>query len=221
MHIPASISEDNGLATLTDDDLEIYSVGMSTGGVAEIRMARANPKRQIMATTIDEEGVAVAKKHITKNGLERQIETKLEDVSQPLMYKDNAFDYVYARLVLHYLPEQDLVKALAELHRILKPGGRLFVVVRSTQSSPVKREDSAFDPVTHLTTFSYTDETTGKKKFPRRFFHTEESISKYVRDAGFNIQYVKSYDEDLFVDFMRTIKSPEQDNVIELLAVKS
>lgn len=221
MQVPASISEDNGIATLTDDNLEIYSVGMSTGGVAEIRMARANPKRHIVATTIDEEGVAFAKEHIIKNGLEQQIETKLEDVTQPLTYKDASFDYVYARLVLHYLPEQGLVKALAELHRILKPAGRLFVVVRSTQSSPALRADSTFDPDTHLTTFTYTDKTTGKEKSPRRFFHTEESISKYVRDAGFNIKYIKSYDEDLFVDFMRTIKSPEQDNVIELLAVKS
>jgi len=217
----SSISEDNGIASLTDNDLNIYSVGISTGGLAEIRMARMNPKRHIVGTTIDQEGAASAKQNIAESGFDKQIETKIEDVTQPLTYKDGRFDYVYARLVLHYLPEQGLVEALAELHRVLKPAGKIFVVVRSTKSSPAQRDDSTFDPATHLTTFTYTDPTTGKKKSPQRFFHTEESISRYVRDAGFNIQYVKSYDEDLFVDFMRTVKSPEQDNVIELLAVKS
>jgi len=221
LQVHASISEDNGIAALADSDLNIYSVGISTGGVAEIRMAASSPKRHVVGTTIDQEGVVFAKQNIADSGFGRQIEAKLEDVTQPLAYSDSSFDYVYARLVLHYLPEQGLVKALTELRRVLKPAGRMFVVVRSTKSSPVLRDDSTFDPATHLTTFTYTDATTGKKKSPQRFFHTEESISKYVRDAGFNIQYVKSYDEHLFVDFRRTIKSPERDNVIELLAVKS
>jgi predicted SAM-dependent methyltransferase len=122
--------------------------------------------------------------------------------------------------VLHYLPEQELIKALFELHRILKPGGKLFAVVRSTKCPDALRNGSVFDPTTHLTTYTYTEKATGKKELQRRFFHTEQSISKYVHDAGFSIKYIKSYDEHLYVDFMRTIKSPELDNVIELLAVK-
>lgn len=45
-----SISENNGIATLNDSDLEIYSVGISTGGIAEIRMAELNPQRRVIAT---------------------------------------------------------------------------------------------------------------------------------------------------------------------------
>ncbi len=62
MDIKASPSEDNGIAVLTDNDLEVLSVGISTGGVAEIRMAEKNPKRHVVATTIDEEGVSFAQK---------------------------------------------------------------------------------------------------------------------------------------------------------------
>jgi SAM-dependent methyltransferase len=221
MQLPASVSEDNGISALADNDLNIYSVGISTGGVAEIRMAEMSPKRHIVATTIDQRGVAFAKQYIAESGFERQIETKIEDVTRPLPYRDNHFDYAYARLVLHYLPEQGLVNALSELHRILKPAGRLFVVVRSTNCPDTLRGYSTFDPATHLTTYTYTEKATGKKELQHRFFHTEGSISKYVRTAGFSIKYIKSYDEHLFVDFMRTIKSPELDNVIELLAVKS
>lgn len=214
------MSEDNGIGALNSSGLRIYSVGMSTGGVAEIRMAKANPKRHIVATTVDHEGMAFAEQYITKQGYGPQIETKLEDVTKRLPYKDNSFDFIYARLVLHYLPEAGLIKALAELHRILKLSGRLFVVVRSTRCPDALRGDSTFDPKTHLTTYVYTEKATGKKELQRRFFHTEESISKYVQEAGFGITYIKSYDEHLYVDFMRTVKSPELDNVIELLAVK-
>ncbi|MEK7059400.1 MAG: methyltransferase domain-containing protein [Patescibacteria group bacterium] len=220
MQVHASTSEDNGISVLTDDDLSVYSVGISTWGVAEIRMVQANPKRHIIATTIDEEGAEFAKKHIAKNKLEQQIEVKLEDVSQPLAYQDNTFDYVYARLVLHYLPKQELISALAELYRVLKPGGKLFVVVRSTKCSAVMQSDAKFDPVTNFTTYMYKGGSADKHSTTSRFFHTEDSISQYVTDAGFKVSYTKSYDEDLYADFMRTVKVPELNNVIELLTVK-
>jgi SAM-dependent methyltransferase len=220
MQLPSSVSEDDGIAALTDNDLDIYSVGISTGGIAEIRMVRANPKRHIIATTIDEAGMAFTKNYIAEKGFERQIEARIEDVTGPLPYRDSSFDYIYARLILHYLPESGLIRALGNLYRILKPGGKLFVVVRSTKCPDALRNDSTFDPATHLTTYTYTEKGTGRKELQRRFFHTEESISKYIRDAEFSIKYVKSYDEHLFVDFERAIKSPELDNVIELLALK-
>jgi len=220
MDIKASTSEDHGIAALTNDNLQVLSVGISTGGVAEIRMAEANPERHIVATTIDQEGVAFDKKYIAERHLENQIEVKIEDVAEPLPYQDAHFDYIYARLVLHYLPKDKLVEALAELYRILKPGGRLFVVVRSTKCPDATRKEAHFDPKTNLTTCTFSDEKTGKIYSYSRYFHTEESISKYVSDAGFDVTYIKTYDERLYIDFMRTELSPKTDNVIELLAVK-
>lgn len=220
MDIKASISEDHGIAALTDKDLNVLSVGISTGGVAEIRMAEANPQRHITATTIDEKGVDFAKKYIAEKHLENQIEAKLEDVSEPLPYIDGAFDFIYARLVLHYLPKAKLASTLAELHRVLKEGGKLYIVVRSTDCPDAKRPDIHFDPETNLTSCSFIDEKTGRNVSYSRFFHSVESISQYVTEAGFGIEYTKAYDEQLYIDFMRTELSPLADNVIELLAAK-
>lgn len=220
MNIQGSQSEDNGIALLTDADQEIYSVGISTGGVAEIRMAEANPARHIVATTVDEEGLAFAQKFISEKHLESRIETKLEDVSQPLPYNDGHFDYIYARLVLHYLPKAALDKALAELHRTLKLDGSLFVVVRSVDCPDAKDPNSTYDPDTGLTTCMRINEQTGKKHSSVRYFHSEESIKNHVAKAGFAIKYTKSYDERLFTDFMRTQLAPHDDNVIELVAIK-
>ena len=52
---------------------------------------------------------------------------QVADIGGPLPYPDGAFDDVIAALVLHYL--QDWGPALTELRRVLKPGGRLIVVV--------------------------------------------------------------------------------------------
>ena len=49
------------------------------------------------------------------------------DLSQPLPFADGAFDDVVASLVLHYL--QDWTAPLAELRRVLQPGGRLILSV--------------------------------------------------------------------------------------------
>ncbi|WP_086820454.1 class I SAM-dependent methyltransferase [Allokutzneria sp. NRRL B-24872] len=49
------------------------------------------------------------------------------DLGEPLPYEDDSFDDVLASLVLHYL--RDWAPVLAEVRRVLKPGGRLIVSV--------------------------------------------------------------------------------------------
>jgi ubiquinone/menaquinone biosynthesis C-methylase UbiE len=49
------------------------------------------------------------------------------DVGSPLPFPDGAFDDVIASLVLHYL--EDWTAPLAELRRVLRPGGRLIMAV--------------------------------------------------------------------------------------------
>ncbi|MDP9850297.1 class I SAM-dependent methyltransferase [Streptosporangium lutulentum] len=51
----------------------------------------------------------------------------LADLGSPLPFSDAAFDDVVASLVLHYL--EDWTALLAELRRVLMPGGRLVVSV--------------------------------------------------------------------------------------------
>jgi len=52
---------------------------------------------------------------------------RVAELGSPLPFPDSAFDDVTASLVLHYL--QDWDPALAELRRVLKPGGRLIASV--------------------------------------------------------------------------------------------
>lgn len=210
-----SISEDNGIAFLKPDDLKVYSVGISTGGHAEIRMAKLNSSRSIIATTIDREGAKFAESTIEEKGLSKQIIVKIEDVSTPLSYADHSFDFCYARLVLHYLSKIELKRALDELNRILKAYGRLFIVVRSAECLAAKSPNALYDPLTGFT----TSESSGI--IYRRYFHTEDSIRKHLMSSKFSISHIKSYDEHLCEDFQRTKLSAYPDALIEVLATKS
>ena len=58
---------------------------------------------------------------------------QLADLGSPLPFPDGAFDDVIASLVLHYL--EDWTAPLAELRRVLTPGGRLIVSVYHPQLS--------------------------------------------------------------------------------------
>ena len=209
-----SISERNGINFLSKTDQLIYSVGISTGGQAEMRMAAQDPKRHIVATTIDQEGAEFARKRIIETGLSDQIEVKIEDVSQPLPYPDGYFDFVYARLILHYLPVGKLNLSLSELYRIFKTGGKIFIVVRSVECPEARNSAAKYDPLTRLTTYS-----SGGREYSR-YFHSRESIIEHLSMAGFTVRHVAAYQEQLCSDFQRTIPSSQIDYLIEVIAEK-
>ena len=177
------------------------------------------PTRCIVATTIDELGLSFAKDQVADAGLAEQIILKIEDAAERLPYDDNYFDYVYARLVLHYLSKDKLSFALSSFHRVLKPGGKFFAVVRSDKCEHAHMADSTYDPETQLTEYTESD-SDGNTFRLRRHFFSQAEFAEYVNAAGFKIGHVTSFDEHLYKDFMRTIPDTHTDNLIELLAYK-
>src|SRR5258706_8885681 len=64
---------------------------------------------------------------LARKRLGADADVHLGDLGDPLPFPDQAFDDVVACLILHYL--QDWTAPLAELRRVLVPGGRLIVAV--------------------------------------------------------------------------------------------
>jgi len=176
-------------------------------------MARILANRQIVATTIDLEGASFAQSQIDQASLSDRIEVKIEDIAKPLPYAGESFDFVYARLVLHYLSKNDLQNTLQELHRILKLTGRIFIVVRSTACLEAQAGD--YNPENGMTT--YTSKNGGTYS---RYFHSQDSICEFLENAGFYIRHVKTYDEQLCIDFQRSKLSNNRDDLIEVYAAK-
>jgi SAM-dependent methyltransferase len=64
---------------------------------------------------------------IARERLGSDADVRVADLSEPLPYDDDEFDVVTCSLALHYV--QDWAPALAELRRVLKPGGQLVISI--------------------------------------------------------------------------------------------
>ena len=79
---------------------------------------------------------------------------RVADLGRPLPFPDGAFDDVIASLVLHYL--EDWTAPLAELRRVLRPGGRLIASVdHPLQGHPLVRPGADY-----FATYQYSIEPT-------------------------------------------------------------
>ena len=216
-----SKSEEHGINLITEKDLNILSIGISTAGSAEIKMAEKNRNSHIIATTIDKEGLNYTKNIIEQYGLSDRIETKLEDISEKMPYNDEFFDFVYARLVLHYLDNENLTNALKEIKRVMKKHGRLYIVVRSRDEWEAKLEGASYDENTGITKYpKYDTLGTDNVEYLYRRLHTVDSLSSFLVAEGFDIKYIKEYKEQSYKDYKRTEKVKYPNSLIECLCEK-
>ncbi|MBI3970661.1 MAG: class I SAM-dependent methyltransferase [Chloroflexi bacterium] len=91
--------------------------------------------------------LAVARRRAQELG--REVELRLGD-AQALDFPDDSFDTVVATLSLCTIPDER--RALAEAHRVLRPGGQLLLLehVRSPVG-PVRWVERLLDPLARLT----------------------------------------------------------------------
>ena len=216
-----SKSEENGINLITANDLNILSIGISTAGSAEIKMVEKNRNSHIIATTIDKEGLNYTKNIIEQYGLSDRIETKLEDISEKMPYNDEFFDFVYARLVLHYLDNENLTNALKEIKRVMKKHGRLYIVVRSRDEWEAKLEGASYDENTGITKYpKYDTLGTDNVEYLYSRFNKVDSLSSFLVAEGFDIKYIKEYKEQSYKDYKRTEKVKYPNSLIECLCEK-
>lgn len=107
-----------------------------------------------------------------------------------------------------------MTSALRELYRVLRTEGKIFIVVRSVDCVEASDKTAKFNDLTGLTSYS-----SGGKSYSR-FFHSQESIKEHLSLAGFTIEHVDAYREQLCIDFHRTQLSNRVDSLIEVLAIK-
>ncbi|MFJ3338959.1 class I SAM-dependent methyltransferase [Streptomyces sp. NPDC086766] len=116
----------------------------------------------------------------------------LVDLSDRLPFADGAFDDVVASLVLHYL--QDWGPTLAELRRVLRPGGRLIASV----DHPFVAYAIQDPRPDYFATTSYTfDWTFNGQSFPMRFWRKPlHAMTDAFTTAGFRISVISEPQPD-------------------------
>jgi ubiquinone/menaquinone biosynthesis C-methylase UbiE len=102
----------------------VLDVGCGTGGVTIPAKQRVGKSGQAAGIDPAPEMIAVASKKAARAGLEIDFRV---GVIESLPYPDASFDVVTSSLMMHHLPHEVQVKGLAEIRRVLKPGGRIFI----------------------------------------------------------------------------------------------
>lgn len=110
---------------------------------------------------------------------------QVADLSKPLPYPDGAFDDVVVSLVLHYL--QDWTAPLAELRRVLKPGGRLLLSVNHPRI--LESSDPTAD---YFSVTQYSEEYTfdGQRAVLTYWHRPLHAMSDAFTQAGFRISAI-------------------------------
>jgi SAM-dependent methyltransferase len=114
---------------------------------------------------------------------------RVADLARPLPYADGSFDDVVACLVLHYL--EDWTAPLAELRRVLVPGGRLIVAVDHPFVVDLMHREAGRTP-RYFETDNWTQEWTMGGQTVRMSFWSRplHAMTDAFTEAGFGISVV-------------------------------
>ena len=167
----------------TDDWLEIFDdiirdcktpvldLGCGTGNDT---MYLLDKGKQVISCDLSENAIANI-----KNNFPEVLEAKCFNMLEGLPFEDGSHELVIADLCLHYFTEEDTHGIIAEIKRVLTPGGHLILRVNSINDvNHGAGQGTEIEP--HLF------ET--EKKTIKRFFN-EEDIRYFFKD--FEIEYLK------------------------------
>lgn len=155
-------------------------------------------------------------KNIAENkGLSNAVEvfqSNLDEAVLPL--QSETCDVVYSRLALHYFKSDTLAKLLAEVYRILKPGGRAYLTVKSPDDTAemdylkqqaTEVEDGVFDEGGYLKTRFSVEQlkvVVASSGVPE----ANSSVRQYTEDLGGRKDKVKSGNTTLTVNEIELTK---------------
>ena len=120
---------------------------------------------------------------------------RVADLGSPLPFPDGGFDDVVACLVLHYL--EDWTGPLAELRRVLKPGGRLIVAVDHPFVTVLANLDAGRQ-ANYFEVWKRTEEwTIGEQSALMAFWHRPlHAMAQAFTAAGFTISVISEPEPD-------------------------
>jgi demethylmenaquinone methyltransferase/2-methoxy-6-polyprenyl-1,4-benzoquinol methylase/phosphoethanolamine N-methyltransferase len=102
---------------------KVLDVGCGTGNLT-LTAKRYAGSGSVYGIDASPEMIEEARKKARRSGSAATFELGL---IEKLPYPDATFDVVVSRLVIHHLPDDLKRRGFAEIFRVLKPGGRLFL----------------------------------------------------------------------------------------------
>ena len=143
----------------------VLEVGCGTGAFAE-RLTDELPHAEVVATD--------QSPRFAELTAARGVAARVADV-QELPFPDDAFDVVAALWMLYHVP--DLDRGLAEIRRVLRPGGRFVAVTNGNEHTADLRREAGGEPL--VTQFSSEN---GEEALLRHFdqVHREDLATRAI-----------------------------------------
>jgi ubiquinone/menaquinone biosynthesis C-methylase UbiE len=102
----------------------VLDVGCGTGTLA-VLVTQRHPDVDLVGIDPDPQALARAERKASRVGVAVRFERGFGDA---LPYPDAAFDRVFSSMMFHHVPKNEKPRVMAEVRRVLKPGGRLEFV---------------------------------------------------------------------------------------------
>ncbi len=157
------------------------------GGQFAARIAEENPQARVVATDLSPRMAELA--------ASRGVVAQVADV-QALPFEDGAFDVVGAMWMLYHVP--DLGAGLAELRRVLRPGGLLVAVTNGDEHTADLRREAGGAPL--VTAFSSENGEPALRRHFAEVAHEDIATRAVFDDHAAAASYLASFDDGLAAD---------------------
>ena len=133
---------------------KVLDVGCGSGRLTMAAQGWAGADGQAVGIDPSPEMIQVARRNAARAGLKVKFEV---GVVESLPFPDGSFDVVLNRLMLHHLPDDLKQRGLAEMCRVLKPGGVCLVVDFEPPKSGLLRliVENHLTPMAHVDVRTY------------------------------------------------------------------
>lgn len=163
----------------------IVDLGGGTGADALYFLEHGH---KVILMDISDYSLNVAKKKAQELGLKLQVlQSDLND--KKIELASNSVDIVYARLSLHYFDAEATAEIFKEINRILKPGGKATLTVKSPQD--ISEMDFLRKTATEIESGVFSEEGRIKSRF------TKQQLREILKKSGLSNYQVQPYKEDL------------------------
>ena len=124
----------------------IADIGCATGVLLELAKQKY-PHSRVVGIDPDAGALVIARKRMARSGLEVEFHQEFAEV---LPLPDISVDICFSTLAFHHMPDDVKRRALEEMKRVLKPGGRIVIADFGPTKSSWLRKIFFFEKMEYL-----------------------------------------------------------------------